>query len=123
MRCPLILVIPNGEYPAGASGSSGARSARAKGIPTSALRVLLDLKTASAFKGLARRSDTGAADAEPIKNAAIDVTRVVLNACIAFSSRWRSRNQESRSSLVRFGEVRTIGFFRLTPNPQRTGVK
>src|ERR1700722_13570483 len=99
MRCPLIFAIPNGEYPAGASGSPTARSTRANGILTSDKRALLDLKTESGFKGLAPRSNTGAAKVELIKNAAaIDVTRVVLKASMAlpFVGDPEIRNQDRR---------------------------
>src|SRR6266853_1516561 len=103
MRWLSIFAIPNGEYPAGASGSPSVRSAWSDG-PTYTLRGQLDLKTDSDFKGLLTRSNSGGTHAEPTRNAATDVTRVVLKACIDSSSRGRSKSQESGSSSVRFGE-------------------
>src|ERR1700736_6510246 len=109
MRLPLIFAIPNGEYPAGASGSPCGGSTRAEGTPTVDMRALRDLKAESEFTTFPPSGNWGAADAVPIKKAAIDVIRVILEASMAFSSCQRCRKSGIAVSGTLYAGIFTIG--------------
>jgi hypothetical protein len=81
----LIFAIPNGEYPAGASGSPYVRATRATGEPTLDISALPGL--IGEFTTFVPSANRGAGDAVPIKKAPIDVIKVVLKAFMASSSR------------------------------------
>jgi hypothetical protein len=81
----LIFAIPNGEYPAGASGSPYARATGAKGESTLDISALPGL--IGEFITFVPNANRGVGDATPIKKAPIDVIKVVLKAFMASSSR------------------------------------
>jgi hypothetical protein len=83
----LIFAIPNGEYPAGASGSPYARATRAAGKPTLDISASPGLIAESVFTTFVLGANRDEGDAVPIKKAPIDVIKVVLKAFIASSSR------------------------------------
>jgi len=89
-----MLAIPNGEYPAGASGSAYALSTRAKGKPTLGISALPGLIPDSVFMTFALSANRGAGDAVPIKKAPIDVIKAVLKAFMASSSRGQCPESE-----------------------------
>jgi len=90
----LIFAIPNGEYPAGASGSPYARATGANGESTLDISELPGL--IGEFTSFVPSANRGAGNAVPIKKAPIDVIKVVLKAFMASSSSGQLfRNQKS----------------------------
>jgi hypothetical protein len=81
------------------------RIARCPIKATPGLGASIDVETESASEDLTARSNPGAADAEPIKNVATDINKVVLKTSIAFTSRSARSLILSRISHSREGRL------------------